>query len=87
MAAFIRCPSCAFCIGKYSDFFDRARQALYQEKVFGKDSTVVNYDPEKLMLNPGTVPPLEPIFDALGIKNMCCRMRLTGKTDFDRTYK
>jgi len=87
MTQFIRCPSCGFCFGSYVEFFDKAKLALYQDTIFAKDSKYAKYDPEKLALNPGSAPPLESIFDALDIKNRCCRMRLLTKMDFDKMYK
>jgi DNA-directed RNA polymerase subunit N (RpoN/RPB10) len=87
MAAFIQCPSCGFCIGKYTEFFDYAKQALYNDTVFAEGSKYRDFDPEKLAINPGPVPSSEHIFEALGIKNRCCRMRMTTKTEFDRQYK
>jgi hypothetical protein len=69
------------------EFINNARQALYQEKVFAESSDYKEYDPEKLALNPGSVPPLEPIFEVLEIKNRCCRMRILARTDFDKLYK
>lgn len=87
MTQFIRCPSCGFCFAPYMDFFEKAKTALYNEVVFGKDSVVKDYDPEKLALNPGNSPPLGEIFNALGIENRCCRMRMMTKMDFDRLYK
>lgn len=87
MTSFIRCPSCNFCIGKYTEFFDLAKQAMYYEALYSDQSAYKDFDPDKLSLIPNVAPPLEPIFDALDIKNRCCRMRLLGKTDFDKMYK
>ena len=87
MATFIRCPSCGFCFGPYMEFINLARQAQNQDKVFSANSEYKDYDPEKLSLNPGSVPPLEPIFDVLKISNRCCRMRILSRTDFDKLYK
>jgi hypothetical protein len=68
-------------------FFDEAKRAIFEEKVFGGDSKVSDFDPEKIALNPDNIPTLEIVFDAMQIKNRCCRMRLLTKTDFDRAYK
>ena len=87
MAAYIRCPECAFCIGKYAEFVDKARQAIYNEAVFNKTSEYADYDPEKMVFNPSVTPSLEPLFEAIGIKNRCCRMHLIAKTEFDKIYK
>jgi hypothetical protein len=86
MAQFITCPSCSFCFAPYMEFFDLARQAKYQEEVFDSKSTVKDYDPEKLALNPGSVSSLKDIFDALNIKNRCCRMRMLTKMELDKIY-
>lgn len=85
MAQFIRCPTCSFCIGLYMEFFDNARQSLYAQDL--KKSEYKNYDPSKLTLCQGSIPPLETIFDALNIKNRCCRMRMTSAMPMDKLYK
>ena len=87
MAQFITCPSCSFCFAPYMEFFDLARQSKYREEVFGKDSAIKDYDPEKLALNPGTTSALEPIFNVLKIQNRCCRMRMLTKMELDKLYK
>jgi hypothetical protein len=87
MNQFIRCPSCKFCFGPYIEFFDKAKTSLYEDVVFGPKSEYKDYDPEKLTLNPGSVPSLEELFDALEIKNRCCRMRISNKMEFDKMYK
>ncbi len=87
MTQFIRCPSCSFCFAPYIEFFDKARQVKFKEEVFGKDSQFKEYDPEKLALNPGSSGSLKEIFDALGINNRCCRMRMLAKMEFDKLYK
>ena len=33
MSQFIRCPTCAFYFGPYMEFFDIARQAIYEEEL------------------------------------------------------
>jgi DNA-directed RNA polymerase subunit N (RpoN/RPB10) len=85
MAAFIRCPSCGFCIGKYFEFFDHAKHAFITSSI--NESKHKDYDPEKLSFTPGAVPPLEPIFDAINIKNRCCRMRIMTRTNLESQYK
>ena len=85
MSQFIRCPTCAFYFGPYMEFFDIARQAIYEEEL--KKNEYNEYDPDKLMLCPGSVPPLEDIFNALNIKNRCCRMRMLGAMPMDKLYK
>lgn len=87
MTQFIRCPSCGFCFAPYMEFFDKAREAKYQEQVFSGTSHLKDYDPEKLALNPGTTASLKDIFDALKILNRCCRMRMLSKIEFDKLYK
>ncbi len=87
MTQFIRCPSCSFCLAPYIEFFDKAREAKYQEEVFGDQSALKDYDPEKLALNPGSSASLEDIFNALKIQNRCCRMRMLSKMEFDKLYK
>jgi len=87
MTQFIRCPSCSFCFAPYLEFFEKARQAIYEEIVYAKDSKIKDFDPEKLALNPGSTPGLKKIFDALNIQNRCCRMRMLAKMDFDKLYK
>ena len=87
MAQFINCPSCGFCYGVYMEFFNRAKEALYNKVVFGPDSKIKDHDPEKMALNTGAAPPAEPILDAIGIKNRCCRMHMVSEIKFDLMYK
>jgi hypothetical protein len=87
MATFIRCPECSFCVGKYAEFFECAKQAIYSDAVFGDKSKYANYDPEKMVFNPNITISLEHLFDALKIKNRCCRMHMVAKTEFDKIYK
>lgn len=87
MTQFIRCPSCSFCFAPFMEFFDKAREAKYQDSVFGKSSTLKDHDPEKLALNPGSSSNLKEIFDALNIQNRCCRMRMLSKMELDKLYK
>ncbi len=87
MAAYIRCPECSFCIGKYMLFVDMAKTAYYNDTLFKKDSEHANYDPDKVVFKPNITPSLEQIFNALGIVNRCCRMHLVSKTEFDKAYK
>lgn len=86
MTKFIRCPTCNMCIGLYDEFVECARQALFIDTI-SKDKTISNYDPEKLALNPGLLPSLEEIYEALMIENICCRMRILTLVQFDKTYK
>lgn len=86
MSAFIRCPECGFCIGMFARFFQAAQKALINEKVFAKDAPYSDYDPDKMFFKPEIVPPMEPVFDALKIKNMCCRMHLLTNVQYDKQY-
>jgi DNA-directed RNA polymerase subunit N (RpoN/RPB10) len=87
MAAFIRCPECSFCIGKYMEFIEHAKESIYEDKVFGSNSQFSNYDPEKMVFNPDIIPSLENLFNAVGIINRCCRMHIVSKTEFSKIYK
>ena len=87
MATYIRCPECAFCIGVYAEYVDEARKAIYDDAIFGEKSKFANYNPEKMVFNSAITPSLEQLFEALGIKNRCCRMHLVAKTEFDTIYK
>jgi DNA-directed RNA polymerase subunit N (RpoN/RPB10) len=86
MTQFIRCPSCSFCLAPYIEFFDRAKEAKALEYVF-QNAELKDHDPEKLALNPGSSADLKDVFDALGIQNRCCRMRMLTKMEFDKLYK
>lgn len=79
---FINCPSCGFCYSQYYHFIDCAKKAIFLNEIYAKDSKYKDYDPDKLSLAPANLPPLGVIFDALNIKNLCCRMRLTSRIDF-----
>lgn len=84
MAVYIRCPSCGFCIGKYVLFVDIARNAILNNALSEKYGI---YDPEKMIFTNNVLPTLEPLFEALCIKNRCCRMHLVTKTEYDKGYK
>jgi len=84
---FIRCPSCGRCIATYIEFFNKAKHAYYTEVLYGNDSDLKDFDPEKLALNPGSTPPLEELLNAIGIKNRCCRIHIMTTMDFDKLYK
>ncbi len=86
MAEYIRCPECAFTIGKYVNYIEVAREAMTKEHVFEKKE-YAGIDPDNLYFKNDAVPPLEPIFDALEIKNRCCRMHLLTRVSFQRIYK
>ena len=76
MASFILCPECGFCIGKYADFVENAKQSLYREQAYGDDAKYADYSPDKVVFDPSITPPLQGVFDALHIKNRCCRMHM-----------
>jgi len=81
MATYIRCPECSNLLGKYSNFIIAARKSINEESIFkGKYKKV---SPDKMFFNPNIVPDNEIIFNALNIKNRCCRMHLVTKTTFD----
>ncbi len=84
MATYIRCPECGFCIGKYAVFIDLAKFAVNESVVYAKDSKYAEYAPDKLIFNPSIMPSMEKIFNAVGIKNRCCRMHIMCKTEFDK---
>ena len=84
MSSFIRCPECGFCYAKYADFIDRARLVMFDKKIYGENSKYKDYDPEKLILCANITPSMKELFDALHIKNVCCRMHLTAKTNLDK---
>lgn len=83
MSSYIRCPECSKCIGKYVEFIEKARQSLYEDKVFRKTSKFSKIDPEKLCFNPNVTPSLEKIFEAIDIKKICCRMHLSSGVRFE----
>ena len=87
MPSFIRCPDCGFHIGVYQKFVDEAQSAIYNEKIFNGDNKFTQYDPEKMVFDSSITPSLEPLFNAIGIKNRCCRMHMITKVDFSKMYK
>lgn len=86
MVRFIRCPSCGFYFAPFIQFFEKAKEALYKKEVFDNPE-LKDYDPRKLAFNPGTTPSLKKIFDALGIKLMCCRMRIESHVKTELVYQ
>jgi DNA-directed RNA polymerase subunit N (RpoN/RPB10) len=85
MATYIRCPECGNYLGPYIKYFDVAKKALYEEKIF-KSGKYANYAPDKMVFNPNITPSLEIIFDALNINLRCCRTHIFAKSDFDEKY-
>lgn len=83
MSNFIRCPECGFHIGAYYSFITEARRAMFQEKLDAAGAV----DPEKVVFDPSISPVLEPLFDALAIKNKCCRTHLVSHVNFSQMYK
>jgi DNA-directed RNA polymerase subunit N (RpoN/RPB10) len=63
-----------FAIGIYNEYFQVARNS-YNKKFI--DAKYKDFDPEKIVFKPNIYPNLENIFNALGIKNRCCRMHLS----------
>lgn len=86
MSTYIRCPECSFCIGLYSEFVDNACRVMVKKHIY-ENKQYNDYDPEKIVFKPSITPNLEPLFNALEIKNRCCRMHLIAKTEFDKIYK
>jgi DNA-directed RNA polymerase subunit N (RpoN/RPB10) len=82
MAAFVRCPSCGFCMGVFEEFYTLAKEVIIKDSIHES-----HRDPEKLMLNPGGIPTMEIIFDAVEIELRCCRMRLFTINNYDELIK
>ena len=78
MATFTRCTECGMCIGAFSDFVNKARELLYKLDDQYKDVAI-----DKVFFNPNIVPNMEIIFDAIPIKNRCCRIHLMTGVNFD----
>ncbi len=87
MAQFIRCPICGFCFAHLVEFFEKAKLALFNKKLYSDKSEFKEYNPDKLSLNPDAVPPVGFILDALNVNNACCRMRMLTIMNFDKLYK
>jgi hypothetical protein len=87
MAYYIRCPECAFCIGHYIDFIEKARIAMYTSVIYNEKSTYKDYHPEKIVFDPSITPSLGPLLDALNITNICCRTHIITTAKFDKQYK
>ncbi len=87
MAYTMICPECTFPICLQVDYFQKARYALIKEEVYKKGSKYENYQPDKLIFNPDLTPPLEKIFQAIGVEKRCCRMHLNTMTHFDKLYQ
>ncbi len=85
MSTYIRCPECGNYIGRYLKFFDLAKEALYEEKIF-KNSRYANYKPEKMVFNSNITPSLEIIFNAIQTNNRCCRTHIFTRSDFDEKF-
>jgi len=84
MAAFIRCPECGFCIGKYAVFVEKAREAL-SLSIFS-DPAYSKHDPDTLAFSKDITPRLDTLFAALEINNRCCRTHLSTNVQHDKQY-
>jgi DNA-directed RNA polymerase subunit N (RpoN/RPB10) len=82
MEHYILCPECGDCLGRYASFVEEARKVLQAKQLADQ-----KIDESKLETQPGAVPPLEPIFDALEISLRCCRMHLLTRVDFSKWAK
>lgn len=75
MSSFVCCPECGNAIGEYQLFFNEAKKEFMKhhlKKLDPKnDINILN-----LAARSNTLPPVEPIFDAIGIKLSCCRMHI-----------
>lgn len=77
-----RCPECGKLIGVFQVFFQKAKEAIYQEEVFQDGAEYSEHAPEKLQFLEGVLPNLSALFKALGIKNVCCQTHIGTHTDF-----
>ncbi len=83
MPVFIICPECRNLIGHYYEFVNQAIIAQNKHKLHNKNSSYDEFDPKKILLNGSILDPTENIFNALNIKNRCCRIRLLTYNDID----
>ena len=81
MVGFILCPECSENIGEVAEFIDLVKQGFYKD-IDKKE----NIEPEKLVICPNISKPIGFILDAVGLKNICCRMHILGATNFDKIY-
>jgi DNA-directed RNA polymerase subunit N (RpoN/RPB10) len=81
MSGYSRCPECGWCIGELEDAYDILSAYFKIKNV--KDP---NIRPDKLLITKDILADEQPIFEALGIKNMCCRTHLMTKYPFDSIY-
>jgi DNA-directed RNA polymerase subunit N (RpoN/RPB10) len=86
MSRFNVCPSCGNCIGKYYAFYLKAKEALIKEALESKAESK-EYAAHKVDISDAELPAMETIFDAIGIKLRCCRMRIFGLNQMDKSFK
>lgn len=74
MALYTRCHSCGFCIGLYEEVFDLIKETIYKDIL--KDKKI---HPDRMYFCANIVPDMSEVFEALNIKNRCCRKILSTK--------
>ena len=85
LPGFVLCPECRECHGHLMELIILAKQQKYTDAkadgTFPKGS-----DPSTVELLPEIDITIGDILDDLGLKKSCCRMHITGATDFNKLY-
>jgi DNA-directed RNA polymerase subunit N (RpoN/RPB10) len=84
MTSYILSPEC----GKDLGCLTKAANLLkYKHNERCLESQDGKIDPSCVELKPDVLKPIGYIMDFLGIKKICCRMRILGDVDFDNIEK
>lgn len=80
MPIHVLCPECSnSSISEVFQAYEKIKTA-YFDKLIKKHG---NIDLDKISLKADILPGIDFIFDALHIKNQCCRIHILGTTDYD----
>jgi len=83
MVCHILCPECAENLGELYPFYEKVTEG-YCEFLIKQNKDNIHID--KLYLKANIIQEFDFIFNALNIKNMCCRVHILGTLDFDSLY-
>lgn len=78
MPCYIKCPTCNTSLSDVVEYYKLVIEEIREKS---KNLNVSTVD-----LTPDSLEPIGDILDALGIRNECCRIRMTGLTQFEKLY-
>jgi DNA-directed RNA polymerase subunit N (RpoN/RPB10) len=83
MPCAILCYECNQDLGEIYDFFHLTMSSYYRYVIEKKK---ISINPSNMDLKPNIIDNINFLFDALDIKNMCCKMHLIGVMNNENEY-